>query len=132
VSAPVLPIAVIFASGDLERVYTALSLLVSAAAEGRPAAGLATFGALAALTAPDLAARALDPAATPHLSEPGRATFARSLAELRDTAAALEGCRLYACAAAAETTGLDVSALDGVVSTPRFLRDAAEAQLVVV
>jgi peroxiredoxin family protein len=39
-------IAVILASGRLDRLYTGLSLLVSAAAEGRPARGLVTFEAL--------------------------------------------------------------------------------------
>jgi len=126
------PLAVILASADLERLYTGLSLLVSAAAEGRDASALATFGALASLSDPRLADRARRPDCTPHLSGPGRETFARSLAELRDTAADLPSCRLYACSAAAQTTGADVSSLDGVRSTPRFLRDAADAQLVVV
>jgi len=63
-------------------------------------------------------------------------TFARSLAELRDTARELEDCRLWACAAAVDLTGAataDVEArLDGVMSTPRFLREVAGADLVVV
>ena len=42
-------IAVILASGRLDRLYTGLSLLVSTAAEGEPARGLATFEALAPL-----------------------------------------------------------------------------------
>jgi peroxiredoxin family protein len=129
-------IAVILASGRLDRLYTALSLLVCAAAEGEPARGLATFEALGALLDPELEARALRPAETPALSDAGRATFARSLAELRDTAAALPDCRIWACAAAVETTGTgraDVEArLDGVLSTPRFLRATAAARLVVV
>ena len=116
-------IAVILASGDLERLYTGLSLLVSTAAEGEPALGLATFGALDALLDARLEARALRPEATPGLTEPGRATFARTLAELRDTAAELPECRIWACAAAVETTGADraevEARLDGVRSTPR-------------
>src|SRR5215210_3544619 len=40
-------IAVILASGRLDRLYTGLSLLVSAAAEGEAARGLVTFEALA-------------------------------------------------------------------------------------
>ncbi len=67
---------------------------------------------------------------------PGRETFARSLAELRDLARELEDCRIWACAAAVETTGVsaaDVEArLDGVMSTPRFLKEIGDAQLVVV
>jgi peroxiredoxin family protein len=129
-------IAAILETGDLERLYTGLSLLVAAAADGRPARGLVSFGALEPLLDDQLAGRALRPEATPSLSEPGRETFARSLAELRDTARELEDCRLWACAAALEVTGVsraDVEArLEGVLSTPRFLREVAGAELVVV
>ena len=114
-------IAAILESGQPERLYTGLSLLVSAAAEGRPARGLVSFGALGPL---------LDD------SSPGEDTLARSLHELRETARELEDCRLYACAAAVELTGTDRAAvdaaLDGVMSTPRFLREVEGAQLVVV
>lgn len=130
------PLAVILASADLERLYTGLSLLVSAAAEGRPARGLVTFGALPALLDADLERRALEAGATPHLSDEGRTVFARSLAELRDTAATLGHCRLHACSAAVQTTAARADDLerhlDGVTSTPRFLREAADAELVVV
>jgi len=123
-------IAVILASERLDRLYTGLSLLVSTAAEGEPALGLATFGALGPLLDDSLHDRALR---TPGLSETGRATFARSLVALRDTAAELPDCRIWACAAAVETTGAEVGGrLDGVLSTPRFLRAAADARLVVV
>jgi peroxiredoxin family protein len=129
-------IAVILASGELTRLYTGLSLLVSAAAEGEAARGLATFDALAPLLDDGLAVRALRPGATPALSEPGRETFARSLAELRAAAAELPDCRIWACAAAADTTGVERAAiearLDGVLSTPRFLRAVGDARLVVV
>ena len=115
-------IAAILESGERERLYTGLSLLVSAAAEGRPARGLVSFGALGPL---------LDDAA-PAPSD----TFARSLHELRETARELEDCRLYACAAAVELTGAErggvEARLDGVMSTPRFLREVEGAQLVVV
>ena len=83
-------IAAILESGQPERLYTGLSLLVSAAAEGRPARGLVSFGALAPL---------LDEA------PPADDTFSRSLHELRETARELDDCRLYACAAAVERTG---------------------------
>ena len=129
-------IAVILASEQLDRLYTGLSLLVSTAAEGERALGLATFGALAHLLDQRLEALALHPGAVPALSEPGRATFARSLAELRDTAAELPECTIWACAAAVETTGVDrgviADRLDGVISTPRFLHEAGDARLVVV
>jgi len=125
------PLAVILASADLERLYTGLSLLVSAAAEGRPVRALATFGALGPLLDPEIERRGLDPAATPHLSADGRVTFARSLVELRDLAAP----HVRACAATAETTdfGPRVEAmLAGIEGMPRFLRVTAGADLVVV
>src|SRR5215218_8599220 len=106
-------IAVILASERLDRLYTGLSLLVSTAAEGERAVGLATFGALAPLLEPRLEAPVL-----------------------RDTAGELPDCTIWACAAAVETTGADRVAidqrLDGVRSTPHFLRDAGDARLVVV
>ena len=129
-------IAVILESGELQRLYTGLSLLVSAASDGREARGLVSFGALEPILDERLLARGLAAEATPDLAPPGREIFARSLAELRDTAAALENCRLWACAAAVEATGAsraDVErVLDGVLSTPRFLREAAGAELVVI
>ena len=125
---PARPLAVILASADVERLYTGLSLLVSAASEGRAARGLATFGALAALADPGLAARAQDPVETPHLTPAGRETFARTLIELRELARP----SLHACAAAAEITGLGAGGLAGVRSTPRFLAEAGDAELVVV
>ena len=115
-------IAAILESGQPERLYTGLSLLVSAAAEGRPARGLVSFGALGPLL--DDAPPASDDA------------FSRSLHELRETARELEDCRLWACAAAVELTGTCAEAiearLDGVMSTPRFLREVEGADLVVV
>jgi hypothetical protein len=66
----------------------------------------------------------------------GPESFGRTLMALRATAAELEDCRLWACAAAVETAGLERAAvearLDGVMSTPRFLREVAGADLVVV
>jgi peroxiredoxin family protein len=125
-------IAAILESGRLERLYTGLSLLVSAAADGRPARGLVSFGALGPMLDPDLAAHAEQFAE----GIADAATFARSLAELRDTARELEDCRLWACAAAVELTAVSAEAvearLDGVMSTPRFLREVAGADLVVV
>lgn len=115
--------AAILESGELPRLYTGLSLLVSAAAEGEPARGLVTFGALEPMLADDLAERA---------AVHGE-VFASSLAELRETAAALEDCRLWACAAAVHTQGVtDVGQLEGVLSTPRFLKEIGDARLVVV
>jgi hypothetical protein len=129
-------IAVFLESGELQRLYTGLSLLVSAASDGFPARGLVGFGALAPVLDERLMARALRPEAAPNVSDGGREAFASTLAALRDTAVELEECRLWACAAAVEATGVaraTVEArLDGVLSTPRFLREVAGADLVVV
>jgi peroxiredoxin family protein len=129
-------IAAILESGELQRLYTGLSLLVSAAADGTPARALVGFGALAPLLDDRLVARALRPDAAPDVSDAGRQAFARTLAELRDMAIELPDCRVWACAAAVEATGASRAAvearLDGVLSTPRFLREVAGAELVVV
>ena len=121
-------IAVILASGAPDRLYTGLSLLVATAAEGEPAHGLATLGALGALLREELP--------PPPAEVVEAAVFARTLAELRATAAELPACRLWACAAAVETTGADPEAVAarfaGVRSITRFLRETGEARLVVV
>lgn len=128
--------AVVLATSELERFYSGLSLLVSTAAEGVPCAGLAVFGSLALLLDDGLLQRALEPSGTPSLSWAGRETFARSLVELRETAFELEALSLFACAASVETMGLgaaEVEArLNGVRSTPRFLREIGGARLVYV
>jgi peroxiredoxin family protein len=127
-------IAAILESGELERLSTGLSLLVSAAADGEEARALVTFGALAPLLADDLAARAQAPGAAPSVAN--REAFAETLAALRETAAELPGLRIWACAGALEATGIDralaEARLDGVMSTPRFLREVEGARLVVV
>jgi peroxiredoxin family protein len=124
-------IAVFLESGEPQRLYTGLSLLVSAAADGRPARALAGFGALAPLLAERFD---VTPEAAPDIAN--HEVFVRTLAELRDTALALDDCRIYACAAAVEATGADRALVDarlhGVLSTPRFLREVAGADLVVV
>jgi hypothetical protein len=62
--------------------------------------------------------------------------YGRPLAELRAVADELADLKLWACAAATEATGADLAAieaqLEGVMSTPRFLRETAGARLVVV
>jgi peroxiredoxin family protein len=129
-------IAAILESGRPERLYTGLSLLVSAAADGTPARGLVSFGALAPLLDDEIADRALRSDALAWADPGERHAFARTLSELRETAFALPDCRLWACAAAVAASGVDRAAvearLDGVLSTPRFLREVAGAQLVVV
>ena len=129
-------IAAILESGEPQRLYSGLSLLVSAAADGRPARGLVGFGALAPLLDERLLGRALRPDTAPDVADAGRDAFARTLAELRDTAAELPDCRLWACAAAVDACGVSraevESRFDGVMSTPRFLREVAGADLVYV
>ena len=135
-NAPAYRLAAVLATGEPERLYSGLSLLVSTAAEGQPCAGLAAFRGLDLLLEDDLLARAQSADATPSLSWQGRETFARSLLELRETALGLDALSLFACSASVETMALtsgDVEErLDGVMSTPRFLRETAGAQLVFV
>ena len=130
-------LAAILSTNEPERLYSGLSALVSTAAAGEPTAALAGFGALDLILDPDLQRRVQEPEATPSLSWAGRETFARSLSELIDTAIGLDALTLHACAASVETMGLEPAAiadrgLDGVKSTPRFLRDAAGATLLFV
>jgi peroxiredoxin family protein len=129
-------IAAILESGELERLTTGLSLLVSAAADGRTVRALAMHGALGPLLDPALLERAMDPAAAPHVADAGREAFARTLVELRAAARELDGLRIWACAGALEATGIDrglaEARLDGVLSMPRFLREVEGAELVVV
>ena len=130
------PIAAVISTAELERLYSGLSLLVSAAADGVQCRALAAFAALDHLLSPELSNRAMETSATPGLSWAGRDTFGRSLAELRDAALELEGLEVYACAAAVETMGLTPAdlegRLEGVLSTPRFLREAEGARLIFV
>ena len=129
-------LAAVLASGEVERLYSGLSLLVSAASAGSPCAALATFRALDLIMDEDLLRRAQEPEATPSLSWAGRETFARSLVELRDLALELDGLDLYACSASVDTMALtpaDVEErLAGVMSTPRFLSLVHGADLLFV
>jgi peroxiredoxin family protein len=129
-------IAAILESGRPERLYTGLSLLVSAAADGTPARGLVTFRALRPLLETELEAWVLRSKALPGADGDERRAFAHTLAELRETALVMPDCRLWACSAALSAGGLtraDAEAgLHGTMSTPQFLREVAGAQLVVV
>jgi peroxiredoxin family protein len=117
-------IAAILESGEPERLYTGLSLLVSAAADGRPARGLVSFGAIGPMLDDEW------------LAAGSKGVLRRTLIELRRAAGELEDCKLWACSAALEVSGVDRSLaearLDGVMSTPRFLREVDGASLVVV
>lgn len=116
-------LAAVIETDDPERLYMGLSLLVSAASDGEPTRALLGFGALGALLDGPLEAGA-------HVVEAEREAFTRTLAELRDTAFSL--CDVWACAAAAQATGADCGRLAGVISTPRFLSEVADARLVFV
>jgi peroxiredoxin family protein len=115
--------AAILETDDAQRLYTALSLLVSAAAEGERTRALLGFGALPALLDGPLEAGA-------HVVESEREPFRRTLAELWETALAI--CDVWACAAAAQATGVDCGRLAGVISMPQFVREVADARLIVV
>ena len=103
--------AAVIATGEPERLYSGLSVLVSTAVDGGECAALLAFGGLELFQSP------FDE------DEP----FTNSLRALRDTALDLPNLRLYACAATVELGRVepDLDALDGVMSTPRFLREVA-------
>jgi hypothetical protein len=136
VTAPAYTLAAVVSTGDLERFYSGLSVLVSTAVDGDPCAALAAFSGLAVLLDDNLFRRAQEPEVTPALSWAGRETFAGSLVELRDTALELESLSLFACSASVESmslTAMDVEErLAGVMSTPRFLRESRGATLLFV
>ena len=135
-TAPAYSLAAVVATGDYERFYSGLSVLVSTAADGEPCAALAAFSGLGILLDEDLYRRAQEPEATPSLSWAGRETFASSLLELRDTALGLESLSLFACSASVESMSLTPLAVEerlaGVMSTPRFLRETRGATFLFV
>jgi hypothetical protein len=107
-------LAAILATGDPRELYSGLSVLVSTAVDGAPCAALASFGALELLLG----------------GYPGAGDkFARSFAELRDTALDIDNLTVWACAASVDTMGVAPGPrLAGVMSTPRFLRQTAGAR----
>lgn len=135
-NAPPYALAAVLSSGEPERFYSGLSVLVSSATDGSRCAALASFRALELMLSDDLLQHAAEPEATPSLSWAGRDTFARSLLELRDTALGLDGLEVYACAASVETMAVTPAKVEerlaGVMSTPRFLREAEGATLLFI
>ena len=131
-------LAAILATGDPRELYSGLSVLVSVAVDEKPCAALASFGALELLlgdvTGTDKFARSLAELRDTALDLQSRAAergdkFARSLAELRDTALDLESLTVWACAASVDTMDVEPGQqLAGVMSTPRFLRETAGAR----
>ena len=113
-------LAAILATPDPGELYSGLSVLVSTAVDGGRCAALASFGALALIVDPDLERTA---------AASGSDKFARSLAELRDTALDLASLTIWACAASVDTMEVEPGPrLAGVMSTPRFLRETAGAR----
>jgi peroxiredoxin family protein len=129
-------LAAVVATSDIERLYSGLSLLVSAAVDGEACAALLTFRSLELVLDPGLGRLAASPEATPSLAWQGRERFSASLAELRDTALSLDSLSVYGCSASVDTMAIakaDVEdRLAGVMSTPRFLRETAGARLIFV
>ena len=112
-------LAAILATGDAGQLYSGLSVLVTTAVDGGRCAALLAFGAHRRLT---------ESSADLGLTAPSEA-FGRSLAELRDTAFALDNLTVWACAASVQTWKLPAGPpLEGVMSTPRFLRETAGAR----
>jgi hypothetical protein len=125
VAQPRYALAAIVATGDPLRLYSGLSVVVSTAAETRRCALLLTFRAAQLWNAPELE----DPGDA-LLTPAGRDTFAESLVELRDSALELDAIDVFVCAATAELTLIESDL--PVMSTPRFLRETAGAQLLFV
>jgi peroxiredoxin family protein len=111
--------AAVISTSEPQRLYSGLSVLVSAAVDGEECAALLAFAGLELFLSP---------------LEAGDEAFTRSLRELRRTALDLDNLRLYACAASVELAQAehDLTGLDGVMSTPRFLREAAAERLLFV
>jgi hypothetical protein len=113
-------VAAVLATNEPERLYAGLSVLVSSAADGEPCAALASFGSLELLLEP-----------------PADSRVGRSFVELVGTALELDNLTIHACSATIETMAIEAAdiearGLDGVKSTPRFLRDNAGAKLLFV
>jgi peroxiredoxin family protein len=115
---PAPSLAAVLATGEPERLYSGVSLLVSTAVEGERCAALVTFRALELL---------LQPRGTGSGER-----FDRSLAELIATARDLDPLSLYACSASVDLMGIEGEPLDGVMSMPRFLRETRGARLIFV
>jgi len=115
---PAPDLAAVLSTGEPERLYSGLSVLVSSAVDGRRCAALAAFRALELVLEPPASGRG--------------ERFDRSLGELIATARELENLDLYACAASVDLMEIEGQPLDGVMSTPRFLREQRGATLIFV
>jgi hypothetical protein len=110
--------AAVISTSEPERLYSGLSVLVSTAAEGEECAALLAFAGAELFTSPF------------HEDEP----FTSSLRALRDQAVELPNLKVYVCAATVELGQAEIGmeGLDGVMSTPRFLREVAGERLLFV
>ncbi|GAC1317845.1 MAG: hypothetical protein NVSMB25_06300 [Thermoleophilaceae bacterium] len=129
-------LAAVLSTGEPERLYSGLSVLVSATGEGTRCTVLVTFRALDLIMDPDLGRRVQETNQTPSLTWVGRETFAASLIELLDTALALEGITFRACSASVETMDFTPATVEerlgGVISTPRFLAEIGASPLIFI
>ena len=112
--------AAILETSDPQRLYTGLSLVVSAASDGEPVRVLLGFGALVTLST-----GAFDAGAD--VIEAEREPFTRTLGELWATTREL--CEVQACAAPAQAPGVESLS---VISMPQFVREVADARLVLL
>ena len=110
--------AAVIATGEPERLYAGLSVLVSRAVDGEDCAVLLSFAGMELFTSPMRTGEAFDD----------------SLRALRDQAMELPNVKLYVCSATVELGQVEPSmdGLDGVMSTPRFHREAADGCLLFV
>jgi hypothetical protein len=119
-------LAAILATDDPGELYSALSVLVSTTVDGGPCAALLSFGALALMLDMQIGVeREGEWAPWAH----DREAFWRSLYELKRTAIELDGLKLWACSASIDTIKVaGGKPFDGIMSTPRFLRETAGAR----
>jgi hypothetical protein len=111
--------AAIISTSEPERLYSGLSVLVSTAVDGEDCAALLSFAGLELFLSP---------------LDRGDPAFTESLRALRVQALELPNLTLYACAASVELAQAEPSldGLDGVMSTPRFLRQNTDARLIFI
>ena len=122
-------LAAILESDDPERLYTGLSLLVSAASDGRGGARRCSTSARCVRCWTPSSSRARD---ARHVIDAERERVRPHAGRAARHGAGAPDCRIWACAAAAQATGADwrrAGRLEGVISTPQFLREVAGAQL---
>ena len=111
--------AAVIATDEPKRLYSGLSVIVSTAVDGEDCSVLLAFDGLDLFVSP---------------LEAGDPALMESLRALRTQALELPNIRVYACAASVEFAQPEptLDDFDGVLSTPRFLRDVAGQRLIFV